>query len=147
MIFNGSKIMEIEPYTFKNCVNLKEITLPESLTIIAYDAFFGCSSLTKVVIPDNVFEIGKTAFLGCTSLTEATIGRSVRSIGESCFDGCKKLATVICKGETPARLGVGAFMKDDGGSKYITSIKVPTKAVSTYKDAERWKDFSDRISD
>lgn len=62
VIFNGSKIMEIEPYTFKNCVNLKEITLPESLTIIAYDAFFGCSSLTKVVIPDNVTEIEKTAF-------------------------------------------------------------------------------------
>ena len=69
VIFKGSKIMGIEPYTFKNCVNLKEITLPESLTIIEYGAFFGCSSLTKVVIPDNVFEIGKTAFWGCTSLT------------------------------------------------------------------------------
>lgn len=146
VIFNGSKIMEIEPYTFKNCVNLKEITLPESLTIIAYDAFFGCSSLTKVVIPDNVTEIEKTAFSQCTSLTEATIGRSVISIGKSCFDGCKKLATVICKGETPARLGVGAFMKDDGGAKYITSVKVPKTAVSTYKNAAGWKDFSDRIS-
>ena len=146
VIFKGSKIMDIEPYTFKNCVNLKEITLPESLMIIDYNAFFGCSSLTKVVIPDNVFEIGKTAFLGCTSLTEATIGRSVRSIGEKCFDGCEKLATVICKGESPARLDVGAFMKDDGGSKYITSIKVPTTAVSVYKSAEGWNDFSDRIS-
>lgn len=148
VIFNGSKIMDIEPYTFKNCVKLKEITLPESLTVIDYSAFFGCSSLTKVVIPDNVFEIGKTAFLGCTSLTEATIGRSVRSIGEKCFDGCEKLATVICKGESPARLGVGAFMKDEerSGTKYIKSIKVPTTAVSTYKNAAGWKDFSDRIS-
>lgn len=148
VIFNGSKIMDIEPYTFKNCVKLKEITLPESLTVIDYSAFFGCSSLTKVVIPDIVFEIGKTAFLGCTSLTEATIGRSVRSIGEKCFDGCEKLATVICKGESPARLDVGAFMKDEehSGTKYIKSIKVPTTAVSTYKSAAGWKDFSDRIS-
>ena len=148
VIFNGSKIMDIEPYTFKNCVKLKEITLPESLTVIDYCAFFGCSSLTKVVIPDNVFEIGKTAFYYCTSLTEATIGRSVRSIGEKCFDGCEKLATVICKGESPARLGVGAFMKDEehSGTKYIKSIKVPTTAVSTYKSADGWKDFSDRIS-
>lgn len=148
VIFNGSKIMDIEPYTFKNCVKLKEITLAESLTVIDYSAFFGCSSLTKVVIPDNVFEIGKTAFLGCTSLTEATIGRSVRSIGEKCFDGCEKLATVICKGESPARLDVGAFMKDEerSGTKYIKSIKVPTTAVSIYKNAAGWKDFSDRIS-
>lgn len=148
VIFKGSKIKDIEPYTFKNCVKLKEITLPESLTVIDYVAFFGCSSLTKVVIPDNVFEIGKTAFLGCTSLTEATIGRSVRSIGEKCFDGCEKLATVICKGESPARLGVGAFMKDEerSGTKYIKSIKVPTTAVSIYKNAAGWKDFSDRIS-
>lgn len=42
VIFNGSKIKEIEPYTFKNCVNLKEITLPESLMIIDYNAFSGC---------------------------------------------------------------------------------------------------------
>lgn len=148
VIFNGSKIKEIEPYTFKNCVNLKEITLPESLMIIDYNAFFGCSSLTKVVIPDNVVEIGKKAFLGCTSLTEATIGRIVISIGEKCFDGCEKLATVICKGESPARLGVGAFMKDEerSGTKYIKSIKVPTTAVSIYKNAAGWKDFSDRIS-
>lgn len=147
VIFKGSKIMEIEPYTFKNCVNLKEITLPESLATIAYGAFFGCSSLTKVVIPNNVNEIEKTAFLGCTSLTEATIGRSVRSIGEKCFDGCEKLATVICKGESPARLDVGAFMKDEehSGTKYIKSIKVPTTAVSAYKSANGWKDFSDRI--
>ena len=149
VIFKGSKIMGIEPYTFKNCVNLKEITLPESLTIIAYDAFLGCSSLTKVVIPDNVTEIEKTAFSQCTSLTEATIGRSVKSIGKKCFDGCEKLATVICKGETPARLDVGAFMKDEerSGTKYIKSIKVPTTAVSAYKNAAGWKDFSDRISD
>lgn len=148
VIFKGSKIKDIEPYTFKNCVKLKEITLPESLTVIDYGAFFGCSSLTKVVIPDNVFEIGKTAFWGCTSLTEATIGRSVRSIGEKCFDGCEKLATVICKGESPARLGVGAFMKDEerSGTKYIKSIKVPITAVSIYKNAAGWKDFSDRIS-
>ncbi len=148
VIFKGSKIMDIEPYTFKNCVKLKEITLPESLTVIDYGAFFGCSSLTKVVIPDNVFEIGKTAFLGCTSLTEATIGRSVKSMGEKCFDGCEKLATVICKRESPAGLGVGAFMKDEehSGTKYIESIKVPTTAVSTYKNAAGWKDFSDRIS-
>ena len=148
VIFNGSKIKEIEPYTFKNCVNLKEITLPESLMIIDYNAFFGCSSLTKVVIPDNVVEIGKKAFWGCTSLTEATIGRIVISIDEKCFDGCEKLATVICKGESPARLGVGAFMKDEerSGTKYIKSIKVPTTAVSTYKNAAGWKDFSDRIS-
>ncbi len=148
VIFKGSKIKDIEPYTFKNCVNLKEITLPESLMIIDYNAFFGCSSLTKVVIPDNVVEIGKKAFWGCTSLTEATIGRIVISIGEKCFDGCEKLATVICKGESPARLGVGAFMKDEerSGTKYIKSIKVPTTAVSIYKNAAGWKDFSDRIS-
>lgn len=39
-------------------------------------------------------------------------------------------------------------MKDEerSGTKYIKSIIVPTAAVPTYKSADGWKDFRDRIS-
>lgn len=45
-------------------------TIPDSVTIIEWNAFDHCSSLTSVVIPDSVTSIGNGAFLGCTALTD-----------------------------------------------------------------------------
>lgn len=146
-------ITTIRVRTFYGCSSLKSITLPESLERIdGTNAFYDCSSLEEIIIPDKVTTIGDKSFSFCTSLTKVTIGKSVTSIGKNCFNECKKLATIICKGETPATLGSGALMKDkqEWGSpevtKYIKNIYVPVNAVDAYNEADGWKDFSDRIS-
>ena len=58
------------------------------------------------------------------------------------------MATITCKGETPATLGSEAFMEDDAwtDTKYIQNIYVPSEAVSTYEAANGWSDYKDRIS-
>ena len=47
--------------------------------------FSNCTGLTSVTIPNSVTSIGSNAFYGCTSLTSVTIPNSVTSIGESAF--------------------------------------------------------------
>ena len=42
-----------------------ECTIPDSVTLIAYDAFNGCSGLTSVTIPASVVDIGIYAFYHC----------------------------------------------------------------------------------
>lgn len=44
------------------------VTIPDSITHIGVDAFYGCSRLTSVTIPDSVTSIGDSAFSGCSSL-------------------------------------------------------------------------------
>lgn len=56
---------EIEAYAFKNCKELKSITLPASLKAIGTQAFEGCENLWEITIPSSVESIGYCAFKDC----------------------------------------------------------------------------------
>lgn len=51
---------------FRDCINLKEITLPQSIVTIEENAFQGCTSLESLTIPENVTSVGYS--VGCTNL-------------------------------------------------------------------------------
>jgi len=42
---------------------LTNVIIPDSVTRIDDDAFFGCSGLTSIEIPNSVASIGHTAFI------------------------------------------------------------------------------------
>ena len=73
---------------------LTSITIPNSVTSIGGSAFRDCASLTSVTIGNGVTSIGEDAFYNCTSLTSITIPASVTSIGGAAFAGCSKLIEV-----------------------------------------------------
>ena len=75
--------------------NETEFTIPDGVTHIGNDAFYGCSSLTSITIPNSVTGIGSRAFYGCSSLTDITIPNSVTSIWDSAFSNCSSLTSVI----------------------------------------------------
>lgn len=103
---------------FLECTNIKSVILPNTLTAIGTQAFWG-SSLVSISIPASVetieggafcrctalqtvtFEkgsklktIGSDVFLNCTSLTMIEIPASVETIEDQAFEGCSLLATV-----------------------------------------------------
>ena len=59
---NQFEITSIENNLFKNCSNLKNVEISDSITKIGKNAFSGCTSLENLVIPDNVVNIGENAF-------------------------------------------------------------------------------------
>ena len=52
--------------------SLTNITIPNSVTSIGYNAFYGCSGLTNITIPESVTSIGDGAFEDCSGLTNIT---------------------------------------------------------------------------
>ena len=54
---------------FKDCPNLKSITLPSTLTELGDSVFNNCPALTEVIIPEGTeINYGLNVFTGCSSL-------------------------------------------------------------------------------
>ena len=109
---------------------LTSYTIPDSVTSIGDDAFFGCSSLTSVTIPDSVTSIGLQAFCYCSSLTSITIPNSVTSIGGAAFGGCSSLTSITIP-DSVTSIGLQAFCYCSS----LTSVTIPDSVTSIGNEA------------
>ena len=110
---------------FYGCKSLASITIPASVTSIGNYAFSGCTSLASITIPDSVTSIGNNAFSGCTSLASITIPASVTSIGNNAFSGCTSLTSITIPASVTS-IGNYAF----SGCTSLTSITIPASVTS-----------------
>jgi len=74
--------------------DVSEVHIADSVTSIAWGAFYRRDKLTTVTIPDGVKSIGMCAFWECSNLTSVTIGDGVTCINAGAFYECTKLSSV-----------------------------------------------------
>ncbi|MBQ4155973.1 MAG: leucine-rich repeat domain-containing protein, partial [Clostridia bacterium] len=89
----GKPVTKIASYAF-NCCDIKNVTIPDSVTIIDEGAFEDCYNLKSVTVPDSVTSIGYYAFGWCYSLTSVSIPKNVSNIGEGAFKYCYSLTSI-----------------------------------------------------
>jgi len=107
----GKDVVAIAGSVFAENTNLKNVTIPSTVTSIGLRTFVGCTSLESVSLPTNLTELGSSAFEGCTSLKTVTIPASLTEIGSDAFSGCTSLGTVaFVPGSVLERICDGAFM-------------------------------------
>lgn len=73
---------------------IRQITLPETITVIGKGAFHELPSLEKINLPESVKEIGDEAFYGCCHLRGLVLSEKVEKIGKGAFYNCRKLEAV-----------------------------------------------------
>ena len=64
VIFSG-RVSQINTAAFKNCINLKSVTLPQGLQGINGNAFENCSSLSSIYLPASLSWLSNNSFSGC----------------------------------------------------------------------------------
>ena len=111
-------------------VGCQNTVIPNSVTSIGDDAFFGCSGLSSVTIPNSVTSIGGGAFFGCSGLTSLTIPSSVTSIGDGAFYGCSGLTSLTIPNSVTS-IGRDAFIVCSG----LTSLTIPNSVTSIGNNA------------
>ena len=82
---------------------LKEIRIPEGVTVIEASAFAGCSELERVYLPDSLITIKEAAFYNCPNLVEINIPDSVTEIADNAFKKCGNLPESVKKDIRAAR--------------------------------------------
>ena len=101
-------ITSIEKEAFFGCTGLTSVIIPEGVTSIDDYAFQNCSGLKSVKIPSNVTEIGEDVFRFCTGLEEIIIENGATLIGQGMFSNCDSLTSVTIPGSVK-KLKIRAF--------------------------------------
>ena len=97
----------------------------------------GCKN---TIIPNSVTSIGDDAFYGCSGLTSVTIPNSVTSIGESAFGYCSGLTSVTVENSEPVAIGSAWFPERGQATLYV-----PAGSKVAYEAANYWKDFKEIV--
>ena len=90
----GNSVMTIGDEAFAYCGELKSVNIPKYVNYIGNQAFTECYSLTSIDIPNSVTYLGNSVFFQCFSLANLTIGNSVTTIGSLAFAGCTSLTSL-----------------------------------------------------
>ncbi len=129
-------LVEIESQAFMDSAWLKgACKLPEGVTSIGAQAFYGCTGLTSLTIPDSVTSIGAQAFDGCTGLTGTIRIPDGCQVAESAFSNCPGLTVIYAedKSADPSdlfrwiTLGGKVTITSYVGKKDVTSVTVPSE--------------------
>ena len=130
-----------DPITF---IKIVDKTIDEyidyEITAIGDRAFYSCSKLTTVDLPKATI-IGSNAFSVCSSLTTVDLPEAT-SIAGAAFSSCSSLTTVILRNtEQVATLSdTNAFNRSANAIIYV-----PDSLVDSYKAANNWSTYADRI--
>lgn len=119
------------------------------VTTIGASIFQACKSLETVNFP-NVTLISTAAFMNCTSLNTARFPKAATIYG-NVFYSCSNLMSLYLLASSVATLSNANALQNTAISKStytgsFGSIYVPASLVDSYKTAQYWSAYADRIT-
>ena len=118
------------PYGFANCVILKSVDLPDTITEIPNHAFYNCANLLSVKLPSNLSKIDLSAFEYCNQLSLSELPDSLEYIEAYAFYCCDKMPLSKLPASLIAIAG-SAF----AGCNSIISLDIPATVTNLYSQA------------
>ena len=119
-----NSVTSIGNRAFASCIGLTSITIPNSVTSMGIGVFSYCAGLTYIEIPNSVTVIENSAFRGCSGLKSVAIPDSVKSIGKWAFDYCRSLTSVTIPDSVES---IECFAFDHCNN--LTSVTIPKNCI------------------
>ena len=111
---------------FYDCSALKQMVLPQTVTVIQANAF-ARTGLTQIDIPNTVTRLDGDAFAYCGSLETVVMGKKVNQLGQGIFYS-SAVKTAYIKPVTPP--GTPAYLFSSSPRIYVY-----TEALADYKES------------
>ncbi len=115
--FLGYPVSEIDHEAFQNRTDLTSITIPESVTKIGFDAFYGCDNLIQV--ENGVYYVDRWVLDCDTSVTTVALREGTFAIDYSAFEGCSNLTDITIPGSV-ALMDIYEFTNDCSSLENVT---------------------------
>lgn len=101
-----------------------KITLPDTMTEILPESFYGFLYVTEFVIPDSITKINYSAFYLCPSLTAVSFGKGLSTIAWGWFSGWSiYLSSITVSEENPYYYSSGNCIIEKATEKLIMGCK------------------------
>lgn len=127
-VIDGYTVSALADGCFLENTALTEVSLPDGLTSIGAQAFYGCSSLAGITFPESLTVIGENAFFGCSALPEVSIPASVAEIGAFAFDTTEYVTSFTVSPDNAAYASQDGVLFD---KDMTTLIKYPEARPDT----------------
>jgi hypothetical protein len=114
-------VEKIEYDAFAYCTALKSVEFPGSLKYVGRGAFRNCTAVEKINVPEGVTVIDNGAFLDCKHLCEAVLPKSISRIGAYAFKGCESLRKIYIKADHSVKMEMGVFSGVPSGLEVVFS--------------------------
>lgn len=162
IIFPDTQI-EFGEDVFYECDNLKQVTIPDWMTVIPGGMFSFCHELENVIFPDGLREISATAFWGSPlkeivvqegletignlsfslgNFESITLPASVKSIGRGAFNSAKPVKYIRSMAVEPPKSDRWNYPEIFASD---IPVYVPVGSGDKYRAAEYWSYFKNFI--
>jgi len=95
--------------------SMREIIIPDTVTKISDNAFWGCGNLRNIYWSDNITEFGTEAFYACRKLLIDNLPKKLEILGSECFMENESITKITIPASL-TEIGEGSF-----GSSVVTA--------------------------
>lgn len=141
---NCTNLVTLTEGTFYDCHYLKNVMLPEGLQVIGNASFQNCYSIVEMTIPNSVLTIEYNAFwmfseMYIHKMERLVLGTGLQEIQANAFGECGNLVEIQSRNAVPPVLANDGFEAEINNK---ATLYVPMGSLNAYQTANRWRDFN-----
>ena len=136
---SGSYIIPkgVQWFSFEGCKGLTDVTVPSSAKMLNH-SFKDCVNLKSVTLSDGIKEIFEDVFRNCKSLTTLTIPKTVKNVFETAFTGCSKLKEINVESGSKHYISVDGVLFNRTMTKLVRCPEGKTGKEYVIPNKVRW---------